>query len=225
MRILVVEDEARLATLLRRGLTEGGHAIDLAGSGEDALDSIALARYDAIVLDVMLPGIDGFEVCRQIRHNRVNSPILLLTARDAVDDRVTGLDAGADDYLVKPFALAELSARLRALARRPPEAHDTILQVGSLRLDPAMRQVWRDEEPVGLANKDFRILEYLMQNPNRVVTRTMITDRVWDYDFLNATNVIDVHIRSLRRKLHDAPGGRLIETVRGVGYRLRSDAS
>lgn len=225
MRILVVEDEARLARLVRRGLTEEGHAVDLAGSGEDALDSITLAQYDAIILDVMLPGIDGFEVCRKLRRQQVTTPILLLTARDAVDDRVAGLDAGADDYLVKPFALAELSARLRALARRPPQAHDTILQVGSLRLDPAMRRVWLGEEPVELANKEFRILEYLMQNPNRVLTRTMITDRVWDYDFLNATNVIDVHIRSLRRKLGDAPGGRLIETVRGVGYRIGSDAS
>lgn len=225
MRILVVEDEARLAMLLRRGLTEEGHAVDLAETGEDALDSITLARYDAIILDVMLPGIDGFEVCRKLRRQQVTTPILLLTARDAVDDRVAGLDAGGDDYLVKPFALAELSARLRALARRPPQAHDTILQVGSLRLDPAMRRVWLGEEPVELANKEFRILEYLMQNPNRVLTRTMITDRVWDYDFLNATNVIDVHIRSLRRKLGDAPGGRLIETVRGVGYRIGSDAS
>jgi len=225
MRILVVEDEARLARLVRRGLTEEGHAVDLAGSGEDALDSITLATYDAIVLDVMLPGIDGFQVCRQLRRQRVHTPVLLLTARDAVDDRVTGLDAGADDYLVKPFALVELSASLRALARRPAEARDTILRVGSLRLDPAMRRVWLSEEPVELANKEFRILEYLMQNPNRVLTRTMITDRVWDYDFLNATNVIDVHIRSLRRKLHDAPGGRRIETVRGVGYRMGTDTS
>lgn len=225
MRILVVEDEAKLAMLLRRGLKEEGHAVDLAETGEDALDSITLAQYDAIILDVMLPGIDGFEVCRKLRRQQVTTPILLLTARDAVDDRVAGLDAGADDYLVKPFALAELSARLRALARRPPQAHDAILQVGSLRLDPAMRRVWLGEEPVELANKEFRILEYLMQNPNRVLTRTMITDRVWDYDFLNATNVIDVHIRSLRRKLGDAPGGRLIETVRGVGYRIGSDAS
>lgn len=224
MRILVVEDEARLARLVRRGLTEEGHAVDLAGSGEDALDSISLANYDAIVLDVMLPGIDGFEVCRQLRRQRVHTPVLLLTARDAVDDRVAGLDAGADDYLVKPFALAELSARLRALARRPAEARDTILRIGSLRLDPAMRLVWIGEERIELANKEFRILEYLMQNPNRVLTRTMITDRVWDYDFLNATNVIDVHIRSLRRKLRDAPGGRLIETVRGVGYRIGLDA-
>ena len=225
MRILVVEDEARLARLVRCGLTEEGHAVDLAGSGEDALDSVTLATYDAIVLDVMLPGIDGFEVCRQLRRQRVHTPVLLLTARDAVDDRVAGLDAGADDYLVKPFALVELSARLRALARRPAEARDTILRIGCLRLDPAMRRVWLNEEPVELANKEFRILEYLMQNPNRVLTRTMITDRAWDYDFLNATNVIDVHIRSLRRKLHDAPGGRRIETVRGVGYRMGTDTS
>ncbi len=224
MRILVVEDQPRLAMLLRRGLADEGHAIDLAGSGEDALDKITLARYDAIVLDIMLPGINGFEVCRELRRQQVTTPIVLLTARDAVDDRVTGLDAGADDYLVKPFALVELSARLRALARRPPQAHDTILQVGSLRLDPARRRVWLGDEVVELANKEFRILEYLLQNPNRVLTRAMITDRVWDYEFLNATNVIDVHISSLRRKLHDVPGGRLIETVRGAGYRIGSAA-
>lgn len=223
MRILVVEDEARLAKLLRRGLTQEGHAVDLYATGEEALERVAAANHDAIILDIMLPGIDGFEVCRRIRRLRVQTPILLLTARDAVSDRVTGLDAGGDDYLVKPFALAELSARLRALGRRPHEALATTLQVGNLRLDPASRRVWHGEEAVELANKEFRILEYLMQNRNQVLTRTMIADRVWDYDFLNATNVIDVHIRSLRRKLGDAPGGRLIETVRGVGYRMGTD--
>lgn len=223
MRILVVEDETRLATLVRRGLMEGGHAVDMAETGEEALDWIATANHDAIILDVMLPGIDGFEVCRRIRRMRVHTPILLLTARDAVNDRVEGLDAGADDYLVKPFAFAELSARLRALARRPSEALDTILQVGNLRLDPATHRVWHGKEPIELGNKEFRILEYLMQNPRVVLTRTMIADRVWDYDFLSATNVIDVHIRSLRRKLGDSKPGRLIETVRGVGYRIGVD--
>lgn len=224
MRILVVEDETRLAALLRRGLTEEGHAVDLVANGEDALGWLAGGNHDAIIMDIMLPGIDGLEVCRRLRRARVTTPILILTARDAVTDRVTGLDAGADDYLVKPFALAELSARLRALARRPVEALDTILHVGALRLDPAARRVWHDNEPVELGNKEFRILEYLMQNPNRALTRTMITDRVWDYDVLNATNVIDVHIRSLRRKLRDTPGKGLIETVRGVGYRIGSGA-
>lgn len=223
VRILVVEDETRLAALLRRGLTEEGHAVDLIETGEEALDWIGRTIHDAMILDVMLPGIDGFDVCRKIRRRRVHTPILLLTARDAVNDRVRGLDAGADDYLVKPFAFAELSARLRALARRPPDALDLVLQVGGIRLDPATHQVWHDDEPVDLANKEFRILEYLMRNPNRVLTRTMIADRVWDYEFLNVTNVIDVHIRSIRRKLGDAYPGSRIQTVRGVGYRIDMD--
>jgi two-component system OmpR family response regulator len=163
MRLLVVEDEARLATLLRKGLREEGHAVDVAGSGEEALDWIAVATYDALVLDVMLPGIDGIEVCQRLRRNGVHVPILLLTARDAVSDRVHGLDAGADDYLVKPFAFAELAARLRALVRRPAEAAPTVLQHGDLILDPATRQVWRAGHEIGLANKEFRILEYLMR--------------------------------------------------------------
>ena len=220
MRLLVVEDEARLATLLRKGLREEGHAVDVAGSGEEALDWIAVATYDALVLDVMLPGIDGIEVCQRLRRNGVHVPILLLTARDAVSDRVHGLDAGADDYLVKPFAFAELAARLRALVRRPAEAVPTVLQHGDLILDPATRQVWRGGHEIGLANKEFRILEYLMRQPGRVLTRTMIAEHVWDYDFPNVTNVIDVHIRQLRRKLGDPYPGSLIQTVRGAGYRF-----
>jgi two-component system OmpR family response regulator len=220
MRILVVEDEIRLATLLRRGLSEEGHGIDLALTGEEALDWTTAADYDAIVLDIMLPGIDGLEVCRRLRQRRIQTPILLLTAKDAVPDRVAGLDAGADDYVVKPFAFAELAARLRALVRRPPETVGTSLEVGNLRLDPATHQVWVSKTEVDLPNKEFRILEYLMRNPNRVLTRSMIADHVWDYDFPNVTNVIDVHIRALRRKLSDPYPGRLIQTVRGVGYRL-----
>lgn len=223
VRILVVEDEIRLATLVHRGLTEEGHGVDLAGSGEEALNWVAISVYDSIILDIMLPGIDGLEVCRRLRHRRVQTPILLLTARDTVSGRVAGLDAGADDYLVKPFALAELMARLRALARRPPVTHETVLWAEDLRLDPATRRVWRGDEEIQLPNKEFRILEYLMRNPNRVLTRTMIADHVWAYDFPNVTNVIDVHIRSLRRKLDDPYPGGLIETVRGAGYRLRPD--
>ena len=223
MRILVVEDEARLADLLRRRLEEEGHAVDVAGSGEDALDWAAVAgsAYDAIVLDVMLPGIDGLAVCRAVRQRGIATPILLLTARDAVDDRVAGLDAGADDYLVKPFAFAELAARLRALARRPAEPLATELSAGDLRLDPAARRVWRGGAEVRLSTKEFRILEVLMRHPNQVLTRSAIADRVWDYDFPNVTNVIDVHVRALRRKLDDPYPGGLIETVRGAGYRLR----
>jgi two-component system, OmpR family, response regulator len=223
VRILLVEDEPRLATLVRRGLSEEGHAVDVAGTGEEALDWVDAAPFEAIVLDVMLPGIDGFEVCRRLRRAGVHVPILLLTARDAVADRVAGLDAGADDYLVKPFAFAELAARLRALARRPPDTLETVLRAGNVRLDPATRRVWRGAEEIELPNKEFRILEYLMRHPNRVLTRTMIADHVWDYDFPNVTNVIDVHIRSLRRKLDDPYPGELIQTIRGAGYRLAVD--
>jgi DNA-binding response OmpR family regulator len=223
MRILMVEDEIRLATLVRRALVEQGYGVDLAVNGEEALEWIATSDYDAIVLDIMLPGIDGLDVCRRLRRLRVQTPILLLTARDAVPDRVAGLDAGADDYLVKPFALAELTARLRALSRRQADTREPVLRAGDLRLDPATRQVWRRDEAITLTNKEFRILEYLMRHPNLVLTRAMIADHVWDYDFPNVTNVIDVHIRSLRRSLDDPYPGGMIETVRGAGYRLRRD--
>ena len=220
MRILVVEDEERLATLLRQGLVKEGHAVDLAERGEDALDWVLVGEFDAIVLDVMLPGIDGFETCRCLRRQGITVPILLLTARDTVTDRVTGLDSGADDYLVKPFAFAELSARLRALARRPPTTVDVELVGGEVRLKPATRQVWRGDAEIVLTTKEFRILEYLMQHPGRVLTRTMIAEHIWDYDFPNSTNVIDVHVRQLRRKLGDPYPGQLIQTVRGAGYRF-----
>ncbi len=171
----------------------------------------------------MLPGIDGLEVCRRLRRGGVATPILLLTARDAVIDRVAGLDAGADDYLVKPFAFAEVFARLRALARRPPEALGAVLGVGRLCLDPATHRVWQSGQEVSLTNKEFLVLECLLRRPGQVLTRAMIADYVWDYDFANVTNVIDVHIRRLRRKLNDPSPGRLIQTVRGVGYRLARD--
>lgn len=222
MRILIVEDEARLARLIQKSMAEEGHAADIAGDGEEARAWVDIAEYDAILLDVMLPGIDGLEVCRRLRRRRVQTPILLLTARDAVADRVAGLDAGADDYLIKPFAFAELFARLRALARRAPDTRDPILTVGDLRLDPETRRVWRGETMFDLPNKEFRILEYLMRHPERVLTRTMIAEHVWDYDFPNVTNVIDVYIRSLRRKLDDPYPVKHILTVRGAGYRLTS---
>ena len=220
MKLLVVEDEPRIANLLRRGLSEEGHAVDIASNGEDALALCDICTYEAIVLDVILPGIDGLEVCTTLRRKSVATPILLLTARDAVNDRVAGLDAGADDYLVKPFAFAELSARLRALARRPSAALDPILTHGPLTLDPATRRVTRDNNEIELSRKEFQILEYMMRRPRMVHTRTMIADHVWDYDFPNVTNVIDVHIRQLRNKLGDPYPSRLIQTVRGVGYRL-----
>ena len=225
MRILLVEDETRLADLIHRGLERVGHAVDVFGTGEDAIDAADAAPYDALVIDVMLPGVDGFEVCRRLRRGGLTTPILLLTARDAVADRVTGLDAGADDYLVKPFAFDELLARLRALTRRPSDTLAPILAVGDVRLDPATRRVWRDDREIELTNREFAVLEYLMRNPGRVLTRSMIADHVWDYDFLNETNVIDVHVRALRRKLDDPYPGKLIQTVRGVGYRLHVDSS
>ena len=221
MRILVVEDELRMANLLRRGLTEEWHTADVVGSGEDALDWITFATYDAIVLDVMLPGIDGLDVCRRLRQRRVPTPILLLTAKDAVPDRVAGLDAGADDYLVKPFAFAELSARLRALARRSPGPTEMVLEIADLRLDPVSYRVWRGGTEIELLNKEFRILHYLMRNPGRVVTRSMIADHVWSYAYTKSTNVIEVYISSLRRKLDDPFPGHLIQTVRGAGYRMK----
>jgi two-component system, OmpR family, response regulator len=223
MRLLVVEDETRLARLLRRALIEEGHAVDLASSGEDGIDWMSVGDYDAILLDVMLPGIDGFEVCRRLRRNAIHAPILILTARDAIADRVQGLDAGADDYLVKPFALAELAARLRALYRRPADSVPTVLRAGKVTLDPATRRVWNGDDEVQLPNKEFRILEYMLRQPGRVLTRPMIAEHVWDYDFPNVTNVIDVHIRQLRRKLADPYPGTLIQTVRGAGYRVCAD--
>jgi two-component system OmpR family response regulator len=219
MRILVVEDESSMAALLLQGLAEAGHAVDVAETGMAALAWVDLAHFDAIVLDVMLPDIDGLEVCRQLRRLQMTAPILLLTAKDAVEDRVAGLDAGADDYLIKPFSLAELTARLRALARRPAVPLETVLAAGELRLNPAEHRVWRGDEEVRLTNKEFAVLEVLMHRPGRVVTRTAIADYVWDYDFPNSTNVIDVHVRALRDKL----GPDRIETVRGVGYRLNAD--
>jgi two-component system OmpR family response regulator len=221
MRILLVEDEPALAGLIRRGLQEQGHAVDVVGSAEDANDWIEPDLYGAIVLDVMLPGMNGFDFCRELRHRRIGTPILLLTAKDDVRDRVTGLDAGADDYLVKPFALAELCARLRAITRRPADLLDTVLVVGTLRLDQARHTVHQGTQLIPLTNKEFRLLELLMRRPGHVMTRTMIADSLWDYDYPNLTNVIDVYIASLRRKL-DGPGpGGSIETVRGVGYCLR----
>jgi two-component system OmpR family response regulator len=223
MRVLVVEDEIKLAALLRRGLLEEGHAADVAASGEDALWMAQATPYDAIVLDLMLPGIDGLEVCRRLRGDGVWSPVLMLTARDGVGDRVGGLDAGADDYLTKPFAFAELLARLRALARRGAVERPAVLSVGELRLDPATRRVWRGETRIDLSTKEFAVLETFMRRPGRVLSRLELLEHAWDYDYENRSNVIDVYVRYLREKI-DRPFGRdSIETVRGAGYRLRDD--
>jgi two-component system OmpR family response regulator len=224
MRVLVVEDDVKMAGLLRRGLVEEGHAADVAESGDDALWMAAAVAYDAIVLDVMLPGRDGFEVCRRLRERGVWSPVLMLTARDAVEDRIAGLDAGADDYLPKPFSFAELLARLRALVRRGAAERPTVLEVGDLRLDPATRQAWRGEQEIRLSAKEFSLLETFMRRPGQVLSRYQLLEHTWDYGYENRSNVVDVYVRYLRDKI-DRPFGRdSLETVRGVGYRLRAHA-
>jgi two-component system, OmpR family, response regulator len=223
MRALVVEDEPKMAALLRRGLVEDGYAADVAGTGEEALRMARAVPYDAIVLDVMLPGLGGFDVCRQLRSSGVWSPVLLLTARDGIDDRVVGLDAGADDYLTKPFSFAELLARLRALTRRGLSERRTVLEVGSLRLDPATRQVWRKDVQLELSAKEFALLETFMRRPGHVLSRIDLLDHAWDYGYESRSNVVDVYVGYLRAKIDRPFGLRSIETVRNVGYRLRSD--
>lgn len=223
MRVLIVEDEVRLASLLRRALQGDGVAADVAVTGEDALWMAGSTSYDAVVLDVMLPGIDGFETCRRLRGEGVWTPVLMLTARDGVRDRVAGLDGGADDYLTKPFALDELRARLRALARRGPVERPPVLEVGTLRLDPARRRVWRGDSEIELSNKCFALLEIFMRQPRAVLSRFDLLEGAWDNEYENRSNVIDVHIRQLRRAIDKPFGVRSIETVRGVGYRLRED--
>jgi two-component system OmpR family response regulator len=223
MRILVVEDEVKMARLIRRGLREEGMSVDVTERGEDALWMAGSTEYDAIVLDVMLPGIDGFETCRRLRDDGVWSPVLLLTARDAVEDRVAGLDGGADDYLTKPFSLAELLARLRALARRGPVERPVVLEVGDLRLDPASHQVWRGETEISLSAKEFSLLEAFMRRPGELLSRFQLLEHAWDYEYENRSNVVDVYVRYLREKIDRPFGADSIETVRGAGYRLRKD--
>jgi two-component system OmpR family response regulator len=223
MRVLIVEDEAKMAGLLRKGLRQEGFAVDLAGKGEDALWMAGSTEYDAIVLDLMLPGIDGIEVCRRLRGDGVWSPILMLTARDGVRDRVAGLDSGADDYLVKPFSYAELLARLRALARRGGGERPTELRVGDLRLDPAARKVRRGDREILLSAKEFAVLEVFMRRSGEVLSRFQLLEHAWDYEYENRSNIVDSYVRFLRRKVDKPFGVRSIETVRGVGYRLRQD--
>jgi two-component system, OmpR family, response regulator len=223
MRLLVVEDEPKLAALLGRGLREEGHAVDVAGRGEDALWMARAVPYDAVVLDVMLPGLDGFSVCRELRAHEVWTPVLLLTARDAVEDRVSGLDAGADDYLVKPFSFSELLARLRALVRRVPIERPVVLRVGDLSLDPASRRAWRDGHELFLSAKEFSLLEVFMRRPGETLSRVQLLDGAWDMGYESKSNLVDVYVRYLREKI-DRPFGRnALETVRRVGYRLRED--
>jgi len=223
MRVLTVEDEPRRASVIRRSLAREGLAADVVDRGEEAVWMAEAVSYDAIVLDVMLPGQSGFETCRALRERGVWSPVLMLTAREAVEDRVAGLDSGADDYLVKPFALAELHARLRSLARRARTERPAVLAVGDLRLDPAGREVCRGEEPVTLSPKEFALLETLMRRPGEVLSRLELIEHAWDFAYENRSNVVDVYVRRLRDKIDRPFGRRSLETVRGAGYRLRED--
>jgi two-component system OmpR family response regulator len=223
MRVLVVEDEIKMAGLLRRGLAEEGMAVDVAGSGEDALIRAAATEYDAIVLDVMLPGMSGFDTCRRLREKGTWTPVLMLTARDSVEDRIAGLDGGADDYLTKPFSLGELTARLRALFRRQPSERPTVLAVGDIELDPARRTVARGGAEIDLSAKEFSLLDTFMRSPGRVLTRFQQLEHAWDYSYEHRSNVVDVYVRYLREKLDRPFGVESIETVRGTGYRLRED--
>jgi DNA-binding response OmpR family regulator len=222
MRVLIVEDHVKMATYLRQALEEQGYAVDIAYTGREALDWTAAIEFDLIVLDVMLPEMDGITVCRTLREREVSSLILMLTARDTIDDRVVGLDAGADDYLIKPFALTELLARLRALARRhgADTARSPLLQIADLTLDTLTRRVRRGGKLIDLTSKEYAVLECLFRDPERILTRSEIAEFVWNYDVYNQSNVVDVYIRNLRRKIDDPFEVKLIHTVRGAGYRL-----
>jgi len=225
MRLLVAEDDLKMAGLLKRGLEEEGYAVDVARTGDEALWAGTENAYDAVVLDVMLPELNGFEVCRRLRTANRWAPVLMLTARDAVSDRVAGLDAGADDYLVKPFSFSELLARLRALMRRGPSERPAVLTVGDLALDPATRRVSRGGTTIDLTPKEFALLELLMRHPGEVLTRTRIIEHVWDFAYDGDSNVVDVYVRYLREKVDRPFGRRSIETVRGTGYRLREEVA
>jgi DNA-binding response OmpR family regulator len=220
MRLLIVEDNQRLRSSLKLSLEESGYVCDAAADGMEGQELAEMTPYDAIILDIMLPKRDGLEVCRNLRQQRLRTPIILLTARDALEDRVKGLDSGADDYLVKPFALDELQARLRALFRRDAPDKAGLLTAADLELDPATHQARRAGRVINLTSKEFALLEYMLRNPNWLITRQMAERHVWDYGQASASNLVDVYIRRLRRKLDDPFGVKLIETVRGYGYRL-----
>lgn len=223
MRVLIVEDHGRMAELIERGLQEEGYAVDVVATGEDGVWMTAENEYDAILLDVMLPGADGFETCRRIRESGRWAPILMLTARDAVEDRVRGLDAGADDYLTKPFSFNELLARLRALLRRGAAERPAVLVAGDLTLDPAAHTVRRGGKRIDLTAKEFALLEYFLHHRGAVLSRTLIIEHVWDFAFEGDSNVVDVYVRYLREKIDRPFGRRSLETVRGAGYRLRDE--
>jgi two-component system OmpR family response regulator len=223
VRVLIVEDDVRMAAAIRRGLRFEGLVVDIAVDGEQALRTVGATDYEAIVLDVTMPGLDGFETCRRLRGDGVWVPVLMLTARDAVEDRVRGLDGGADDYLTKPFSLAELTARLRALVRRGPIERPAVLKVGDLRLDPATREVWRGEARIELSTREFALLETFMRRPGQVLTQKQLLDAAWDLGYELRSNVVEVYVRYVREKVDRPFGISSIETVRGAGYRLRKD--
>jgi DNA-binding response OmpR family regulator len=223
MRVLVVEDERRLAGIIKRGLQEEGYAVDNAYDGEEAQYMAENTRYDAMVLDIMLPRKDGISVCRDLRARNITTPILMLTAKDTLDDRIKGLDSGADDYQVKPFAFSELLARVRALMRREALPKSQKLRVGDLVMDTLTREIRRGERKVELTTKEYSLLEYFMRHPNVVLTRTMLEENIWDYSFDGVSNIVDVYVRRLRQKLEAAGESGLIETIRGAGYRLRNE--
>lgn len=220
MRLLLVEDNRRLNQSLRLSLMDDGYAVDVAFDGEEGQELAEMTEFDAIILDIMLPKKDGLEVCRELRRQRIKTPILMLTARDAIEERVRGLDAGADDYLVKPFAIEELRARLRALMRREADDKSGFLEIGDLTLDPASHFVTRQGRQIELTAKEYALLEYFMRNPNRLITREMAESHIWSYDFVSSSNVVDVYVRRLRRKIDEPFETKLFETVRGAGYRL-----
>ena len=220
-RLLLVEDEATLGVTLQEGLERAQHTVDLAQDGEDALDYVRVGSYDVIVLDVMLPKLDGFGVCRQLRADGVRTPILMLTARDSVDDRIAGLDSGADDYLVKPFAFGELLARIRALLRRDAPSREATVRVADLTLDPAAQRIDWSGRPLDLTAREYRILDVLMRRPNWIVSRESLIESVWGYDFTDTSNLVEVYVGRIRRKLAEVGAPSMIQTVRGAGYRLR----
>ena len=223
MRVLVVEDESRMAALIRQGLEEDAYAVDVVGNGAEVLDWVQSAEYDLILLDIMLPGMSGVDVCRQLRSKDYTMPILMLTARDTLTDKIKGLDSGADDYLVKPFAIEELTARLRALARRAGPSKTVELHVGDLVLDTAAKRVRRGRAMFDLTAKEYMLLETLMRHPDQVLTREQIIEHVWDMDFQSGSKLIEVYIHALRKKIDDGYAHKLIQTVRGLGYRMSAD--
>jgi DNA-binding response OmpR family regulator len=222
MRILVVDDDKRLCDTLKRGLEENSYAVDCAHDGEDGQLHAEMTPYDLIILDVMMPKKDGWTLCRDLRNNQISTPVLMLTAKDEVADRVCGLDSGADDYLVKPFAIPELLARVRALLRRGNEVKSTKLTVGQLHLDTVTREVSWKGRPISLTTKEYAILEYFMRQPNAVITRTMIEEHAWDYDFDSMSNLVDVYIKRLRNKIDPEEGKQIITTIRGAGYKIQA---